>query len=97
MAEYELTLYVTGSDATSNAAILNIREICEITIDDYSIDVIDITEHPQLAEEEKIWATPTLEKELPEPLKRVVGDLSEKSDVLLGLDISTELPLDEKS
>jgi circadian clock protein KaiB len=90
MPEQKLKLYVTGNDPTSSAAIANIREICEEELDDYSIEVIDLNEHPQLAEEEKIWATPTLVKELPEPLKRVVGDLSRTSDVLLGLDITSD-------
>jgi circadian clock protein KaiB len=95
MTEYKLKLYVTGDDPTSSAAIANIREICKEEINEYSMEVIDINEHPQLAEEEKIWATPTLVKELPEPLKRVVGDLSRKSDVLLGLDITSDIRPDD--
>jgi len=89
MSKYVLRLYVTGNDPRSERAISNIGRICEEELDEYELNVIDVREHPQLAEDEKIWATPTLIKELPSPLKRVVGDLSEKSKVLLGLNISS--------
>lgn len=88
MKKFTLKLYVTGKTARSELAIRNLTRICEDELHgDYIIDVIDVMEHPQLAEEQKIIATPTLVKELPEPLRRVIGDMSESEKVLIGLDI----------
>ncbi len=64
------------------------RQICERDLEgQYEIDVIDILEHPQLAENEKIMATPTLVKKLPAPVRKIIGDLSDREKVLLGLDV----------
>jgi len=88
MTGYHLKLFVTGKTATSERAIANLRRICaEDLRGTYSMDVIDILEHPQLAEDEKILATPTLVKALPSPLRRVIGDLSNKEKILIGLDL----------
>ncbi|AOW77838.1 circadian clock protein KaiB [Colwellia sp. PAMC 20917] len=88
MKTFALKLYITGKTARSELAIHNLTRICEDELyGDYVIDVIDVMEHPQLAEEQKIVATPTLVKVLPEPLRRVIGDMSESEKVLLGLDI----------
>ena len=91
---FKLKLYVTGKTPRSENAILNLRNICEETLaGQYSIEIIDILENPQSAEDERILATPTLIKNLPPPLRRLIGDLSEKEKVLIGLDIR---PFDTK-
>jgi len=88
MAKLKLRLYVTGKTAQSERAISNLREIVEKDLKDrYVLEIIDILENPQLAEDEKIIATPTLLKELPPPLRKIIGDLSDREKVLLGLDL----------
>ena len=88
MSRYVLKLYVTGKTPRAEVAIENLRRICEQDLEDrYELEIIDDQEHPQLAEDEKILATPTLIKTLPPPLRRVIGDLSDKDKVLLGLDL----------
>ena len=88
MSKYTLKLYITGQTPKSERAISNIRRICEQELKgQYELVVIDVLERPQLAEDEKILATPTLTRELPPPLRRVIGDLSDTDKVLLGLDI----------
>ena len=85
---YVLKLYITGRTTRSEIAIKNMYDICEKELKDhYQLDIIDVLEHPQLAEDEKILATPTLVKTLPAPLRRLIGDLSNVEKVLLGLDI----------
>ncbi|MBW4437768.1 MAG: circadian clock protein KaiB [Pleurocapsa minor GSE-CHR-MK-17-07R] len=85
---YVLKLYVTGQTIRSIAAIAAIRAVCEQHLQGrYEFQVIDITRHPQLAEGERIVAAPTLIKELPLPLRRLVGDMSNEEKVLLGLDL----------
>ena len=88
MAKLRLRLYVTGKTAQSEKAISNLRAIIdeELTAD-YELEIIDILERPQLAEDERILATPTLLKELPPPIRKIIGDLSDKDKVLLGLDL----------
>lgn len=88
MHKYVLKLYITGRTPRSERAIANLRRICEEDLlDKYEMQIIDVLECPQLAEDEKILATPTLIKALPPPLKRIIGDLSDKERVLLGLDL----------
>jgi circadian clock protein KaiB len=83
-----LRLYVTGTTPRSLQAIKTLKEICEKDLQgNFDMSIIDVLERPQLAEHEKILATPTLIKELPPPLRRVIGDLSEKEKVLIGLDL----------
>ena len=83
-----LKLYITGQTPKTERAIANMRRICEEELEgQYELVIIDVLERPQLAEDEKILATPTLIKELPPPLRRVIGDLSDTDKVLLGLDI----------
>ncbi len=85
---YTLKLYVTGRTLRSERAITNLRQICEAELQHhYELIIIDVLERPQLAEDEKIFATPTLIKELPPPLRRIIGDLSDRDKVLIGLDI----------
>ena len=92
MSKYTLKLYVTGQTPRSQRAIANLKEICAREAEDeYELIVIDVLENPQLAEDEKILATPTLIKDLPPPLKRIIGDLSNSDKVLLGLDLSPVL------
>jgi len=88
MSKYTLKLYVTGQTPRSQRAIANLKEICAREAEDeYELIVIDVLENPQLAEDEKIIATPTLVKLLPPPLRRIIGDLSDQEKVLLGLDL----------
>jgi len=90
MSKILLKLYVTGVTGSSEQAIANLRRICEEEMpDEYQLDVIDVLERPQLAEDDKILATPTLIKQLPPPLRRIIGDLSATQKVLLGLDLQS--------
>jgi circadian clock protein KaiB len=85
---YLLRLYVTGKSGHSVAAIRNLERLCaEELKSDYEIEVIDVLEHPQLAEDEKILATPTLVRRLPTPMRKIIGDLSRLDQVLIGLDL----------
>jgi circadian clock protein KaiB len=85
---YVLRLYVTGASPRSARAISNIRKICEEHLEgNYDLEVVDITEHPILAEGEQIIAAPTLVKKLPLPLRRFIGDMSQTERILLGLDL----------
>ena len=89
MNKFKLRLYVTGKTPKSERAVANLKEICERDLEGlYELEIIDVLEQPQLAEDEKILATPTLIKDLPPPLKRIIGDLSNSEKVLLGLDLS---------
>ncbi len=84
-----LKLYITGQTPRSERAVRNLQQICERELAGrYEIQIIDVLERPQLAEDERIMATPTLIKELPLPLRRIIGDLSDKEKVLLGLDLT---------
>ena len=85
---YVLRLYVTGMTPRSTESIARIKAICEEYLADrYELEVIDIYQQPALAKGEQIIAAPTLIKKLPLPLRRLVGDLSNKDRVLLGLDL----------
>jgi circadian clock protein KaiB len=85
---FVLRLYVTGMTTRSSRAISNIRSVCEEYLHgSYELDVIDLYRQPQLARDEQIVATPTLVKKLPLPLRRFIGDLSDKERVLFGLDL----------
>lgn len=86
--KYVLRLYVTGTTSRSNTAILNLKKICEEYLEGrYDLEVIDLYQIPRLAKDEQIIAAPTLIKKLPLPFRRIVGDLSNKDKVLLGLDL----------
>lgn len=85
---WELRLYVAGTTPRSTAALGNLRKICEERLaGKYSIEVIDLLERPQLAQGEQIVAIPTLERRLPEPVRKIIGDLSNTERVLIGLDL----------
>ncbi len=85
---YVLSLYVTGNTPRSTQAIVNIRKICEEHLQGrYDLEIVDITQNPSVAIGEQIIAAPTLIKELPLPLKRFVGDLSQTERILIGLSL----------
>ena len=87
-AAFELRLYVAGQSTKSVAAIANLKRICETHLrGQYQIEVIDLTKTPQLAAGDQIFAVPTLVRRLPEPIKKILGDLSNEARVLVGLDI----------
>jgi circadian clock protein KaiB len=85
---YVLRLYVTGATPNSVRAIENIKAVCAEYLDGrYDVEIIDVYKQPSLAMGEQIVATPTLVKVLPLPLRRLVGDLSQKDRLLVGLDL----------
>ncbi len=85
---YNLRLYVAGQTPKSITALANLKKICEEHLAGrYQIEVIDLLEHPQLAAGDQILAVPTLVRRLPEPLKRIIGNLSNMERVLVGLDL----------
>ncbi len=86
--KYVLRLYVTGMTVKSKRAVQNIKKICEDHLKGrYHLEVIDIYREPVLAKGDQIIATPTLIKEIPTPLRKFIGDLSETEKILLGLDV----------
>lgn len=88
---YVLRLFVTGMTPRSTEAVAAIRTICEQHLKGrYDLEVIDIYEHPEIAAPEQIIAAPTLVKKLPEPLRRLIGNLADTERVLLGLDLRPE-------
>lgn len=85
---YVLRLYITGMTPRSTEAFAAIKAICEEHLPArYDLEVIDIYEHPSLAKDEQIIAVPTLVKQLPLPLRRLIGNLADKERVLMGLDL----------
>jgi circadian clock protein KaiB len=85
---YVLRLYVTGMTTRATRAIANVREICDEHLDGrYDLEVVDVYQQPVLAKDEQIVVAPTLIKKLPLPLRRIVGDMSQRDRVLLGLDL----------
>jgi circadian clock protein KaiB len=88
LSRYVLRLYVSGSTLRSGLAVSNIKRVCEQHLKNrYDLEVIDIYQQPHLATTGRIVAVPTLIKRLPLPLRTLVGDLSSKENVLLGLDL----------
>src|SRR6185503_9861867 len=86
-AKYILRLYVSGSSARSLKAVQNLKKLCEEYLPDYDLEVIDIYKDPTAAREEQIIAAPTLVKQLPQPIRKFVGDLSNTQKILVGLDV----------
>jgi len=85
---YNLRLYVAGQTPKSMAALANLKKLCEKHLAGrYTVEVIDLMKDPALAQRDQIIAIPTLIRHLPEPLKRIIGDLSNTEKVLVGLDI----------
>jgi len=86
--KYVLRLYVTGMTPRSIYAINNIRKICEENLKGrYDLEVIDIYQQPEYAKKEQLIAAPTLIKKLPLPLRRLIGDMSDKEKIIVGLDL----------
>lgn len=86
---YQLRLFVTGTTPRSARAIQNIRAICEAYLPSrYDLEVIDIYQHPEHVKAEQIVVTPTLVRQLPHPVRKLIGDLSDTARVLAGLDIA---------
>ncbi|OHB49399.1 MAG: circadian clock protein KaiB [Planctomycetes bacterium GWF2_41_51] len=86
--EWELRLYVAGQTERSVKAFLNLKKICEEHMPgQYHIEVIDLMKQPQLARGDQIVAVPTLVRKLPEPIRKIIGDLSDTERVLIGLDL----------
>jgi len=87
---FELRLYVAGQTQKSIAALTNLKKYCEEHLKGkYSIEIIDLLKHPELAERDQIVAIPTLVKKVPLPIRKIIGDLSKQEKVLVGLDIKT--------
>jgi len=86
--KWNLRLYVAGQTPKSVTALANLKRICDEHMHgEYSVEIIDLMENPQLARRDQIVAIPTLVRELPSPLKRIIGDLSNTERVLVGLDV----------
>ena len=85
---WELKLYVAGKTTKSVTAIKNLNKYCEEHLEGkYKIEIIDLLEKPQLAEGDQIFAIPTLVRKVPEPIRKIIGDLSNEEKVLVGLNI----------
>ncbi len=88
IAEWELRLYVAGQTSRAVKAFENLKKICEERLKGkYSIEIIDLLVNPQLAKGDQIVAVPTLVRKLPEPVRKIIGDLSNTEKVLVGLDL----------
>ena len=89
--QYILRLFVAGSSPRAKQALDNLQRLCDEELHGcYQVEVIDVLDRPDLAEEDRVLATPTLIKRLPPPLRRVIGDLSDKEKVLLGLELRAQ-------
>lgn len=88
LKQWDLRLYIAGKTPRAVAAFQNLSRICEEHLaGEYRIEVIDLLETPQLARGDQIIAVPTLVRKLPEPVRKIIGDLSNTERVLVGLDI----------
>jgi circadian clock protein KaiB len=86
--KWELKLYVAGETVKSAQAFANLKRICEEHLaGEYHIEIVDLLKHPQLASGEQIFALPTLVRQLPAPVRRIIGDLSNTERALVGLDL----------
>lgn len=86
--QWQLRLYVAGQTAKCQAALANLKKLCdEHLAGDYDIEIVDLVAHPQLAKGDQILATPTLVRRLPPPMRKIIGDLSNTERVLVGLDL----------
>src|SRR6187200_625496 len=85
---WQLRLYIAGQTPKSVLALKNINRYCnEHLADQYSIEIVDLLKNPQLAEGDQIFAIPTLVRKVPEPIRKIIGDLSNEEKVLVGLNI----------
>ena len=88
VAEWQLRLYIAGQTAKSMAALVNLKRVCETHLAGrYSIEVVDLLVSPRLAAGDQILAVPTLVRKFPEPIRKIIGDLSNEERVLVGLDV----------
>ncbi len=86
--EWRLRLYVAGQTPRSLAAFANLKRLCDQhLVNRYSIEVVDLLRNPHLAQSDQIIALPTLVRKLPEPIKRIIGDLSDPNRVLVGMEL----------
>jgi circadian clock protein KaiB len=86
--KWQLRLYVAGQTPKSVLALKNINKLCKEHLDgQYSIEIVDLLKNPQLAEGDQIFAIPTLVRKVPEPIRKIIGDLSNEEKVLVGLNI----------
>jgi circadian clock protein KaiB len=91
--KWELRLYVAGSTPRSVAALANLKKLCEEHLPGrYNIEVVDLVKHPQLAAGDQIIAIPTLVRKLPQPLRKIVGDLRDSERTLVGLQLRPGTP-----
>lgn len=85
-----LRLYVNGHTPNSRTAIRNLERVCRDHLEGrYELEIIDIQEHPEAVKQEELFALPTLVKDLPKPLRKLIGDLSDTEHVLIGLGINS--------
>jgi circadian clock protein KaiB len=85
---WQLRLYIAGETPKSVAALINLKHLCKTHLEGrYHLEIIDLCENPQLAAGDQILAIPTLVRQLPEPVKKIIGDLSMEQRVLVGLDL----------
>lgn len=86
--QWQLRLYVAGQTPKSVTALANLKKFCEEHLQGkYRIEIIDLLQHPELAKRDQILAIPTLVRQLPQPIRQIIGDLSNQEEVLLGLDL----------
>lgn len=91
---WELRLYVAGQTPRSIAAFANLKKMCEEHLaGHYNIEVVDLVKHPQLAAGDQILAIPTLVRKLPQPLRKIVGDLRDTERALVGLQLRPAAPV----
>jgi circadian clock protein KaiB len=87
--QYQLRLYIAGQTRKSLLAIANLKQVCETHLAGrYSIEVVDLLVYPHLAHSDQILAIPTLVRKLPQPIRKIIGDLSQFDKVLVGLDVA---------
>jgi circadian clock protein KaiB len=98
VAEWELRLYVAGQSPRSVTALNNLRKICETHLaGKYSIKLIDLMQNPQLSIDDQIVAIPTLVRQLPTPIRKIIGDLSDIERTLVGLQLRAVTPTNRRS
>jgi circadian clock protein KaiB len=89
--KYVLRLFISGMTPKSVQAIDNLKKICEEELSgNYSLEIVDVSQQPQRIRKEDVIATPTLIKELPKPIRRIIGDLSDKERILVALNITSK-------
>lgn len=89
--QYILRLYIAGNTTKTKRTIQNLKRICDDKLKQgYELEIIDIQKHPEYAKKENIIATPTLIKQLPLPIRNLIGDMSDKEKVLVGLELVSE-------